>query len=193
MTRMAAVRTMLAGGALAVAGALAVGCTHNVSSSASGPASATATSAAQSPTAPSAARPATSPASASASSASTGQPASSAPAPVTSTTRVPMQRPAGGEFLSPSGNISCEVSLTSVYCQTGAPARSVTMSVTGRYTPCAGVTCLGNPGEDTPTLAYGTATGVGPFLCESATAGVTCTAGGRGFLISASGITSVAP
>ena len=101
-----------------------------------------------------------------------------------------MQRPNGGEFVSPSGNISCEVSLTSVYCQTGAPARSVTMSVTGRYTTCTGVMCLGNPGEETPTLAYGTATGVGPFLCESATAGVTCTTGGRGFRISAAGIAS---
>ena len=63
--------------------------------------------------------------------------------------------------------------------------------VAGRYTTCAGVTCLGNPGEKTPTLAYGTATGVGPFLCQSATTGVTCTTGGRGFRISDSGIASV--
>ena len=101
-----------------------------------------------------------------------------------------MQRATGGEFLSPSGNISCEVSLTSVYCQTDAPARSVTMGVTGEYKTCTGVTCLGNPGENTPALAYGTATGVGPFLCQSATAGVTCTADGKGFQISTSGITS---
>jgi hypothetical protein len=101
-----------------------------------------------------------------------------------------MQRATGGEFLSPSGNISCEVSLTSVYCQTGAPARSVTMSATGTYKTCSGVMCLGNPGQDTPTLAYGTATGVGPFLCQSAAAGVTCTTGGKGFRISTSGITA---
>jgi len=144
-----------------------VGCAHNASSSASGPASATVTSPPQSRAAP------------------------SAPASTASTTRVPMQRATGGEFLSPSGNISCEVSLTSVYCQTGAPARSVTMSVAGTYKTCSGVMCLGNPGEDTPTLAYGTATGVGPFLCQSAAAGVTCTTGGKGFLISASGITAV--
>jgi hypothetical protein len=102
-----------------------------------------------------------------------------------------MQTAAGGEFLSPSGNISCEVSLTTVYCQTDAPAQSVTMTVNGQYKTCSGVTCLGNPGEKTPTLAYGKATGVGSFLCLSATAGVTCTTGGKGFRISTSGITTV--
>jgi hypothetical protein len=103
-----------------------------------------------------------------------------------------MQTATGGEFLSPSANISCEVSLTTVYCQTNAPARSVTMTAAGRYTTCAGVTCLGNPGEKTPTLAYGTATGVGSFLCVSAATGVTCTTtGGKGFQISTSGVTSV--
>jgi hypothetical protein len=65
------------------------------------------------------------------------------------------------------------------------------MGVTGSYTTCTGEQCLANAGMDTPTLAYGTATGVGPFVCESATMGVTCTANGRGFLISASGITPV--
>jgi hypothetical protein len=106
-----------------------------------------------------------------------------------------MQTATGGEFLSPSGNISCEVDykagLNQVDCQTGTPARSVTMGVTGTYTTCTGQQCIGNPGDGTPTLAYGTATGVGPFLCESATTGVTCTAGGKGFQISTSGITSV--
>jgi hypothetical protein len=111
---------------------------------------------------------------------------------------VPMQTAAGGEFLSPSGNISCEVDyhragLTQVYCQTVTPARSVTMGAAGRYTSCTGQQCLGNPGTGTPTLAYGTATGVGPFRCESAAAGITCAADGRGFRISASGITPVSP
>lgn len=107
-----------------------------------------------------------------------------------------MQAATGGEFLSPSGNISCEVDyqrhdLTQVYCQTGTPARSVTMSATGKYTTCTGQQCLGNPGTGTPTLAYGTATGAGPFRCESATAGITCLTNGKGFRISASGITPV--
>jgi hypothetical protein len=103
-----------------------------------------------------------------------------------------MQMATGGEFVSPSGNISCEVSLTQVYCQTGRPAQSVTMSNTGSYKTCTGQQCLGNPGDGTPTLAYGTETGVGPFLCESASTGVTCTTtAGKGFLINSSGITSV--
>jgi hypothetical protein len=107
-----------------------------------------------------------------------------------------MQTAAGGEFLSPSGNISCEVDyhragLTQVYCQTATPPRSVTMGVGGKYQTCAGEQCLGNSGTGTPTLAYGRATGVGPFRCESAAAGVTCVAGGRGFRISASGTTAV--
>jgi hypothetical protein len=111
-------------------------------------------------------------------------------------TRVPMQTAAGGEFLSPSGNISCEVDyhragLTQVYCQTVTPAQSVTMNATGGYKPCKGEQCLGNPGTGTPTLAYGTATGVGPFLCTSASTGITCVAGGKGFKISTSGVTAV--
>jgi hypothetical protein len=77
------------------------------------------------------------------------------------------------------------------YCQTVTPPRSVKMDVAGKYTTCSGQQCLGNPGTGTPTLAYGTATGVGPFRCVSAAAGVTCTADGRGFLISAAGITPV--
>lgn len=107
-----------------------------------------------------------------------------------------MQTATGGEFLSPSGNISCEVDyqphdLTQVYCQTGTPARSVTMSATGKYTTCTGQQCLGNPGTGTPTLAYGMATGAGPFRCESAAAGITCLTNGKGFRISASGIATV--
>ena len=127
------------------------------------------------------------------SSATTAQPAATSSA---STSLVPMQTAAGGEFLSPSGNISCEVDyhrvgLTEVYCQTVTPARSVTMSVAGKYKTCTGEQCLGNPGTGTPTLAYGTATGVGPFRCESAATGVTCVADGKGFRISTSGVAAV--
>jgi hypothetical protein len=138
---------------------------------------------------------ATSPAATSAPAVTT-TPATAGPAVAPSATLVPMQTAAGGEFLSPSGNISCEVDYhragaTQVYCQTIKPPRSVTMGVAGKYTTCTGEQCLGNPGEDTPTLAYGTATGVGPFRCESATTGVTCVADGKGFRISTSGITPV--
>lgn len=65
------------------------------------------------------------------------------------------------------------------------------MNVTGGYKACKGQQCLGDPATDTPTLAYGTATGAGPFRCESASAGITCVAGGKGFRISASGVTPV--
>jgi hypothetical protein len=121
-------------------------------------------------------------------------PTTAVPAATPRSTLVPMQTAAGGEFLSPSGNISCEVDyhragLTRVYCQTAQPARSVTMGDSGRYTTCTGQQCLANAGDGTPTLAYGKATGVGPFRCESAATGITCVADGQGFRLSTSGIT----
>ncbi len=112
--------------------------------------------------------------------------------PATSVVLVPMQTSHGGEFRSPTGNITCEVDLTQVYCQTGTPARSVTMSKSGSYTTCKGQQCLGDAGDGTPTLQYGQATGVGPFRCESADTGVTCKAGAKGFRIANAGVTSVA-
>jgi hypothetical protein len=202
MTRIAAHRTLLTGAALALAGALIAGCTAQGSSSPpSGPASARDTSPAsapQSPTEPAGAG-ATTPAGSAptAPGTSTGHPTATAPAPTTTFTRVPMQSAFGGEFFSPSGNISCEVDYhraavpDAAYCETLTPSRSVTMTVTGTYTTCTGQQCQSNAGEGTPTLAYGTETGVGPFLCQSATTGVTCTTGGKGFLISAAGITPV--
>lgn len=107
-----------------------------------------------------------------------------------------MQRATGGEFLSPSGNISCEIDdypggIPSAYCQTWTPPRSAKMDGTGSYKVCDGPMCIGNAGAKTPTLAYGTATGVGPFRCESEPSGVTCTAGGKGFLISTAGVSPV--
>ena len=128
--------------------------------------------------------------------ATTTSPATStAPTPTTSITFVPMQTATGGEFLTPSGNIECQIDSQAgqagAYCQTTTPARSVTMDSAGHYTVCTGQQCLANAGDGTPTLFYGTETGVGPFRCESATTGVTCTADGRGFVISASGITPV--
>ena len=128
--------------------------------------------------------------------ATASSPASAVATAAPSTTFVPMQTAAGGEFLSPSGNISCEVDyqladLTKAYCQTATPARSVSMGASGAYTTCTGQQCLGNPGTGTPTLAYGTATGAGPFRCESAATGVTCLANGKGFRISTSGIVPV--
>jgi hypothetical protein len=166
-------------------------CSPSTSSAAgAAPSAAVATSSASAPVTT-----ATSPVAASAPAVTTA-PTTAVPTAAPSATLVPMQTAAGGEFLSPSGNISCEVDyhragLTQAYCQTGTPPRSATMGVTGKYTTCTGQQCLGNPGTGTPTLAYGTATGVGPFRCESAVTGVTCTADGKGFRISAAGVTAV--
>lgn len=114
----------------------------------------------------------------------------------TTTVTVPLETPTGGEFYSPSKNISCEIddttSLQQVFCQTMSPPQSVTMKADGTLTKCAGQQCLGNPGEDTPTLPYGSATGTGPFRCFSTQQGMTCTiTSGSGFQIATSGITSV--
>jgi hypothetical protein len=167
--------------------------------SACGPATSSAAGAASSAAATSGAASSAVAASAAASSV-TATASASAPAAVPtaapSATLVPMQTTAGGEFLSPSGNISCEVDyhragLTQVYCQTVTPARSVTMGAAGSYKTCTGQQCLGNSGTGTPTLAYGTATGAGPFRCTSAAAGITCVAAGKGFQISTAGITPV--
>jgi hypothetical protein len=180
-----------------MAGISVLGLGVGLALSACGPStsSAGAASAAATPSASTRTATATSPVATSAPAVTT-TPTTAGPAVAPSATLVPMQTAAGGEFLSPSGNISCEIDyhrtgVTQLYCQTVTPPRSVTMTAAGKYTTCTGEQCLGNPGENTPTLAYGTATGVGPFRCESATTGVTCVADGRGFRISKSGITPV--
>lgn len=136
------------------------------------------------------------PAATSAPAAVSTAPSAATPAASPGTSLVPMQTSSGGIFLSPTGNIDCEVDYqragqTVAYCQTQTPPESVRMDATGSYTTCKGVQCLANPDPGNPTLAYGTATGVGPFLCTSATTGVTCTANGKGFQISRSGIVAV--
>lgn len=99
-------------------------------------------------------------------------------------------------FLSPTRNIGCELNYQrsgvadGTYCQTISPPQSATLSTNGTYTTCTGPNCVGNPGENTPILAYGDSTQVGPFTCASASTGVTCTAAGGGFTISRSGITA---
>jgi hypothetical protein len=102
-------------------------------------------------------------------------------------------------FLSPSRNISCEVNYKrdpgisdEAYCQTNEPPQSAHLSTGGVVTSCKGVSCLGNAGEGTPTLAYDQSASVGPFTCTSKQDGVTCTvSGGKGFTISNAGITSI--
>ena len=126
--------------------------------------------------------------------------ATSATSTTSTTTTTVVVRPLpdgiGGAVVSPTGNIACGIyfastsDLQKVHCATFSPPRTADMSVSGTVTTCSGSACaLGNPAPGTPVLAYGTATGVGPFRCASATTGMTCTVtGGRGFTISRSGI-----
>jgi len=101
-------------------------------------------------------------------------------------------------FLSPSGNISCELDLFSAtnelaYCQTLSPPASATLAADGHLRECLGMTCLGNPPDGDRKLAYGDSVALGPFRCSSLTTGVRCTVmrSQHGFLISRSGIVRV--
>lgn len=130
-----------------------------------------------------------------------GPPPSCAPGHVTGTVTVLVAQPlpdaTGGAVLSPTRNIACGMYVppasdpAKVHCATFSPPRTADMTASGTVTTCSGSSCsLGNPAPDTPVLDYGAATGVGPFLCVSATTGMTCTVtGGRGFTISRSGVT----
>ncbi len=171
-----------------VCGAVALGATLLLAACSSGPgvaSTSTTTSTTAAPTTTS-----TAPAS------TTTSPPTTTTVPGVPTPFVAMQTATGGEFLSPSGNISCEVDFSptneGALCLTLQPPRSVNMSVDGTLTQCMGVQCLSNAGVGTPTLAYGTETGVGPFRCVSATTGITCTVtSGKGFMINTAGITTV--
>jgi hypothetical protein len=108
------------------------------------------------------------------------------------------QTATGTEFYSPSKNISCEIdynfgpsSQTETLCLTISPAKSVVLKTDSSLTECTGQQCLSNAGENTPTLPYGSTITLGPFTCQSSSAGIKCTlANGDGFLISSSGITA---
>jgi hypothetical protein len=109
----------------------------------------------------------------------------------------------GCNFLSPSGNIGCQLdaaaphgSAALAYCGTSSPPQSVVMDEHGfaSFYPCDGVSCMTMTGlpPDAPTLAYGQTARQGPFTCVSDTSGLTCTVpSGRGITISRSGITAV--
>ena len=92
------------------------------------------------------------------------------------------------EFYSPTRNISCEIDPTTELCLTVQPPRAANLAADGTYTTCTGENCLSNAGLNTGTLAYGTSTSNGTFTCVSRQSGMTCTAAGRGYTISTSGI-----
>ena len=132
-------------------------------------------------------------------------------------TQLPGETATSAAFLSPSGNISCEIDTrpkagsvdanghpitSSAECQTTKPDQSASLAEDGTVTVCSAThpnpawagQCAGDPGEGTPTLAYGRQILVAPFRCISATEGITCAliqadGPGKGFLISRSGIT----
>jgi hypothetical protein len=106
-------------------------------------------------------------------------------------------RAAQRAFLSPSGNISCEMDRgngvgTMAYCQSGRPPQNATLYPDGHVIACygTGADCLGNPGDRTPTLAYGRSIRLDPFRCTSLRRGVRCVVirSRHGFLISRSGL-----
>lgn len=109
---------------------------------------------------------------------------------------MPAQSKTQNFFVSPSGNIGCELDHQVVhgtgdraYCQTFSPARSVTLSSDGRIKMCTGHSCIGNGPENAYTLPYGSSTELGPFRCVSRPTGMTCTAAAAtGFEISRAGV-----
>lgn len=92
------------------------------------------------------------------------------------------------EFYSPTRNISCEIDPTEELCLTVSPPQAAHLHSDGTYTTCMGENCLSNAGLNTGILAYGTSTSNGTFTCVSRPSGMTCTASGKGFTISTSGI-----
>jgi hypothetical protein len=109
--------------------------------------------------------------------------------------------PKVAEFYSPSRNLSCELGDdpatrgSYTYCQSWKNPHSVRLTLDGRLKICRGGTltttrCLGNPGENTPILAYGKQLTVGRFRCFSLRSGVECIVirSGKGFLIDRVGV-----
>ena len=129
-------------------------------------------------------------------SASSSTVSSTAPSTTTTSTVLP-QGATSTEFLSPSGNIGCEIDngnagLTQAYCQTVSPPASAVLKADSTLTECSGQNCLGNAGVGTPTLHYGTSVALGPFTCLSTISGVRCTlANGNGFMIAKTGVTPI--
>ena len=162
MTKIAARRTLLTGAALAVAGVLIVGCTpQHPGSSASGPASAQATSTASAAASPTAASPA-----ASSPAASPAAGATTAPAAVTApTTTSPAGAPGSGGSspdASVPGVIDCAKSLSQLEVRPGSLLLVCSDGTAGlqdlRWSHWGSNATTSSPGKPTPS-ATATATG----------------------------------
>jgi hypothetical protein len=127
-------------------------------------------------------------------SGSTTVPSVNSSGPTTTLNPAIVHPTSGIEFRSPTANIHCEIdygppySHNAAFCFSAVPPQSATLSDTGTYNTCTGITCLANPGEGELELPYGQSISLGPFRCTSSTLGMTCTANGKGFEISRSGI-----
>lgn len=128
---------------------------------------------------------------------STSTSTSTAVSTTTTTGTLVPQTATSTEFVSPTGNISCEIdnnfgsgAITSTLCLTFSPARSVVLKTDSSLTECSGQQCLSNAGLGTPTLRYGQSITLGPFTCSSSASGITCMLGnGDGFVIAKAGVT----
>jgi hypothetical protein len=128
--------------------------------------------------------------------AGTTPPTTSSPGAVTQTTGTQPQSANQDFFMSPSGNIECDINVElgglpdSVSCQAKSPGASVTLDANGSLKTCRGVGCLGNGPDNEYALAYGTATRLGPFTCLSTDVnGMQCKLpSGAGFQISRAGV-----
>ena len=110
-------------------------------------------------------------------------------------------------FYSPSHNIACGMydddSYRLVDCESRVPPQKVTLDVAGRVNICRDPTpknssndcSIGDPGEGTPTLAYGRRITVGRFRCVSLPIGMKCTVteSEKGFLINRDGVSRIGP
>jgi hypothetical protein len=118
-------------------------------------------------------------------------------------TAVPSGR-AEATFYWPGRAVNCEMNDgrpgvgSNVFCESYRRPHSVEMGLNGRLKICRGGTimtthCLGNPGLNTPVLAYGQHIALRHFRCASRRSGVTCTVRktGKGFRINSRGVQRV--
>ena len=98
-------------------------------------------------------------------------------------------------FMSPSGNLFCQIGTSSVYCQSVKLPYSVRMNLDGRLKICGGARCVSDADSNTPALGYGRQISIGRLRCRSEQAGITCTVNrsGKSFLISRDGVQRVGP
>lgn len=81
------------------------------------------------------------------------------------------------EFFS-GGGIACHMDTQSVFCiaivDTTDAGLKATLNRRGHVSICHGITCLGDPGEGTPTLKAGHSSRHGRFRCTSHKRSTTC-------------------